>query len=244
MGAGVAGRQCAVGIGCPARGPGSTRRITTAADQPRRAGERLTYDSPAPSGLKELENFSLGIVSTFADRMKRTLSRPVPASELTAYVGHLSYVVSLSAYFMSDMFYLRCFALGGSACGILYHALQPKPLLLPVVWGSLFVAVNSFMIYRILQEEKPVQFQPHELDLYDSFFYGFGVKPRQFQRLVNVRVGLGWEWNGGSWWGSATRRGAARLGLTAVPPCRLVSGAMRSPATCSWGQAGRTSGRW
>lgn len=62
----------------------------------------MTASAPAraPAG-EPPKDLSLGIKSPVADKLMKALKRPMPQSERTAIVGHLAYIVGLSAYCVS-----------------------------------------------------------------------------------------------------------------------------------------------
>jgi hypothetical protein len=53
---------------------------------------------------------------------------------------------------MRDILWLRIFTVVAAACLILYFYFLPEPLLTPVYWNILFIALNFFWIARLLHE--------------------------------------------------------------------------------------------
>ena len=57
-------------------------------------------------------------------------------------VMNLGAVLSLSGFMMTDMLALRCLAISGSLCGMVYNASRKPPQRQAVAWGAVFLAVR------------------------------------------------------------------------------------------------------
>ena len=96
-------------------------------------------------------------------------------------VGMIS---SLTGFMMSNVLHLRALSVFGSICGMIYNT---KNKVWPsVMWGGIFVAVNCTMITMLLLEQRPVAFDDDDYAIYAVHFADHGVRPKQFQRLLNA----------------------------------------------------------
>jgi CRP-like cAMP-binding protein len=100
---------------------------------------------------------------------------------------HLSNLLLLVSYSVRDILWLRWFAVAAALTVIPYYLAQPAVLWPPVLWGSVFMAINLWQIARIYLERRPVVLSPDEQKLYDMGFHA--LRPREFVSLV-----LAGEW--------------------------------------------------
>jgi CRP-like cAMP-binding protein len=71
-------------------------------------------------------------------------------------------ILLLCAYSVTDILWLRLFAVGSSLIAMPYFALQPTPQRAPLVWSVVFVAINLFQAWRIFLERRPVKLSAEE----------------------------------------------------------------------------------
>jgi CRP-like cAMP-binding protein len=57
------------------------------------------------------------------------------------------------------------FAVAASLIALPYFILQPEPLWEPIIWSSVFAAINSFQSWRLFVERRPVQLTPEEEEI-------------------------------------------------------------------------------
>jgi hypothetical protein len=100
----------------------------------------------------------------------------------TNYLVHFSNVLMLVAYSVSDILWLRWFAVAAALTNIPYFLLQPTTLWPPVVWALIFTSINLFQIVRIYLERRPVKLSDDEQTLYDLAFRS--LRPREFVSLA------------------------------------------------------------
>jgi CRP-like cAMP-binding protein len=106
---------------------------------------------------------------------------------LADYLVHLSNLLLLVSYSVRDILWLRWFAVAAALTVMPYYLAQPTVLWPPVLWGSVFMAINLFQIARIYLERRPVVLSADEQTLYDMGFKA--LRPREFVSLV-----LAGEW--------------------------------------------------
>jgi hypothetical protein len=92
----------------------------------------------------------------------------------------------LLGFCMTDPIPLRSCSIISSGASI-FFALTRTPILsyVPVVWSSLFIAVNSFKISVILFSRLDTTLTEIEEEVYSKHFLPFGMRPRQFKSLLN-----------------------------------------------------------
>ena len=88
----------------------------------------------------------------------------------TDYLVHFSNILLLVAYSVRDMLWLRWFAVAAALTNIPYFLVQDYVLWPPVLWASVFTAINLYQIARIYKERRPVVLAPEQQTLYDLAF--------------------------------------------------------------------------
>jgi CRP-like cAMP-binding protein len=82
-----------------------------------------------------------------------------------SYFLHAANILLLVAYSVRDILWLRLFAVAASLIALPYFILQPAPLWEPIIWSSVFAAINSFQSWRLFVERRPVQLTPEEEEI-------------------------------------------------------------------------------
>jgi len=103
------------------------------------------------------------------------------------YLVHFSNILLLVSYSVRDILWLRWFAVAAACTNIPYFLLQGTVLWPPVLWGSVFAAINLFQIARIYMERRPVVLSADETKLHALAFSS--LRPREFLSLA-----LAGEW--------------------------------------------------
>ena len=128
------------------------------------------------------------------------------------YLVHFSNILLLVSYSVRDILWLRWFAVAAALTNIPYFLVQDTVLWPPVLWASVFTAINLFQIARIYMARRPVVLSTDEQTLYDLAFQS--LRPRDFLSLALV----------GEW---CNAEAGERL-LTAGDPAARVSIAISS----------------
>jgi CRP-like cAMP-binding protein len=102
----------------------------------------------------------------------------------TDYLVHFSNILLLVAYSVRDMLWLRWFAVAAALTNIPYFLVQDYVLWPPVLWASVFTAINLYQIARIYKERRPVVLAPEQQTLYDLAFHS--LRPRDFLSLALI----------------------------------------------------------
>jgi Popeye protein conserved region len=79
-----------------------------------------------------------------------------------SYFLHAANILLLGAYSVRDILWLRLLAVAASLISLPYFILQPEPLTEPIIWSSVFAAINSFQSCRLFVERRPVKLTPEE----------------------------------------------------------------------------------
>ena len=82
-----------------------------------------------------------------------------------SYFLHAANILLLVAYSVRDILWLRLFAVAASLISLPYFVLQPEPLWAPIIWSSVFAAINSFQSWRLFLERRPVKLSPEEEEI-------------------------------------------------------------------------------
>ena len=101
---------------------------------------------------------------------------------------HAANVIYLVSYGMRDILWLRLFTVAAAICLIFYFYLRPDPLMVPIYWNLIFIALNVFWISRLLYERRPVTLTKDEQDLCTLVFGT--ITPREMTNLLKIGT---WE---------------------------------------------------
>jgi hypothetical protein len=87
-----------------------------------------------------------------------------------SYFLHAANILLLVAYSVRDILWLRLFAVAASLISLPYFILLPEPLWAPIIWSSVFAAINSFQALRLFVERRPVKLTPEEEEIRQLIF--------------------------------------------------------------------------
>jgi hypothetical protein len=87
-----------------------------------------------------------------------------------SYFLHAANILLLVAYSVRDILWLRLFAVAASLISLPYFIFQPEPLWEPIIWSSVFAAINSFQSWRLFVERRPVKLTPEEEEIHRLAF--------------------------------------------------------------------------
>jgi Popeye-like protein len=97
---------------------------------------------------------------------------------------HVANILLLVAYSVRDILWLRLFALASSLIAIPYFVLQPKALWAPLSWTIVFVIVNLFQSWRLLNERRPIKLTPSEEEIRKLVFKD--LPPRKMLQVLSI----------------------------------------------------------
>jgi hypothetical protein len=130
------------------------------------------------------------------------------------YLVHFSNILLLVSYSVRDILWLRWFAVAAALTNIPYFLVQANVLWPPVLWASVFTAINLYQIARIYMERRPVVLSADEQKLYDLAFRT--LRPREFLSLTLV----------GEWRDSAAGEALLTEGQSATRICIPIAGSV------------------
>jgi len=87
-----------------------------------------------------------------------------------SYFLHAANILLLVAYSVRDILWLRLFAVAASLIALPYFILQPEPLWEPIIWSSVFAAINSFQSWRLFVERRLFKLTPEEDEIHRLAF--------------------------------------------------------------------------
>jgi hypothetical protein len=136
--------------------------------------------------------------------------------EVLVNAGNLMYLFS---YSVRDILWLRVLTVIGGLCLLPYYYLQPEPLMAPIYWNIVFMAINSYWITRLLLERRPVQLDTDEQRLYQLAFRT--LTPREALNLFKL----------GTWRSSASGERLVKQGEAVDSLSILLSGRATAEAS-------------
>lgn len=99
-------------------------------------------------------------------------------------VGNGAYAALACGFLMTDIFALRVLLVGGYSGLVTYHALQPRPLRIPLRWSMFFVAINAAAVAQLAMDRLPIALSDEEEVLHVASFAPLSQK--QFKRLLDI----------------------------------------------------------
>jgi hypothetical protein len=106
------------------------------------------------------------------------------------FATHVASVLTLLAYLVKDILWLRALTILACIAGIIFNYFVAAAPLWPVInWNLVFIVINVVQIVLILRERRGVKFTEEEKELYQTLFKNFA--PFEFMKLL--RLG---EWKG------------------------------------------------
>jgi Popeye protein conserved region len=101
-----------------------------------------------------------------------------------SYFLHAANILLLIGYSVRDILWLRLFAVAASLIALPYFILQPEPLWEPIIWSSVFAAINSFQSWRLFVERRPVKLTSEEEEIRRLVFPD--LPSRKVLQLLNL----------------------------------------------------------
>jgi hypothetical protein len=101
-----------------------------------------------------------------------------------SYFLHAANILLLVAYSVRNILWLRLFSVAASLIALPYFILQPEPLWEPIIWSSVFAAINSFQSWRLFVERRPVKLTPEEQEIRQLAFPD--LPPRKVLQILGI----------------------------------------------------------
>lgn len=96
--------------------------------------------------------------------------------------GHVSYVLIAISYWLTDIYWLRVMAIVGLAMEIVYFIFSGGDLRAGIGWDMVFIAINAYQLYRLVQERWSLRLPEAERELLRGVFAG--LEDAQIARLL------------------------------------------------------------
>jgi hypothetical protein len=101
--------------------------------------------------------------------------------------GHLASVLTMVAYLLRDILWLRFLTILSCFAGIVFNYWVPSsPLWSVIAWNTLFAIINIVQIAIIIKERTGINFSEEEKELYETLFKNFA--PFEFMKLMRIAV--------------------------------------------------------
>ncbi|MGZ8843556.1 MAG: cyclic nucleotide-binding domain-containing protein [Pyrinomonadaceae bacterium] len=99
--------------------------------------------------------------------------------------GHLASVLTMVAYLLKDILWLRMLTILSCFAGIAFNYFVPAtPLWTIIYWNVLFAVINIVQVAIIIKERSNVHFSEEEKELHETLFKNFA--PFEFMKLMRV----------------------------------------------------------
>jgi Popeye-like protein len=99
--------------------------------------------------------------------------------------GHLASVLTMVAYLLKDILWLRLLTILSCFAGIAFNYFVPSaPLWTVIYWNVLFAVINIVQVAIIVKERADVHFSEEEKELHETLFKNFA--PFEFMKLMRV----------------------------------------------------------
>jgi len=105
--------------------------------------------------------------------------------EKVYYATHIASALTLLAYLVRDILWLRTLTIFACIAGIVFNYFVAAHPLWPVInWNLVFIAINVVQIVIIIRERRGVVFTEEEKELYQTLFSNFA--PFEFMKLLRI----------------------------------------------------------
>ena len=99
--------------------------------------------------------------------------------------GHLASILTMVAYLLRDMLWLRFLTILSCFAGITFNYLVPAtPLWTVIAWNTLFAIINIVQIAIIIKDRTGIHFSEEEKELHETLFKKFA--PFEFMKLMRI----------------------------------------------------------
>lgn len=101
--------------------------------------------------------------------------------------GHGAFLFLAVSYLETDFMNLRLFAFSGISLSMIFQYYREFPLIIPLRWNSLFLAINTFMIALLLKEKADAQnISDDQRKVFVGLFERRNMKQEDFCKLMII----------------------------------------------------------
>ena len=113
-------------------------------------------------------------------------AQPETLPALNDLVGLAGFGLITVQWLMDDVLVLRSFGLASCASMVIFNLCRKPPVMLPVYFNVLFIAVNGYFIARIVDERRDVELCGDAALLWESALSDSGLPRKAVQALVEA----------------------------------------------------------
>jgi len=101
------------------------------------------------------------------------------------FAGHLASILTMAAYLLKDILWLRLLTILSCFAGIAFNYFVPAtPLWTIIYWNIIFAIINIVQVTLIIRERSGIHFTEEEKELHDTLFKHFA--PFEFMKLMRI----------------------------------------------------------
>jgi Popeye protein conserved region len=108
---------------------------------------------------------------------------PLSGQTAAEILTHISCALSFGAFLVRDMLWLRFLAIGSSLVWIAAMAAN-NWITASFFWNGVVIAINTYNIGVLLNENRSVSFTDEERELYETLFRSF--RPGEFLKVIRI----------------------------------------------------------
>lgn len=104
------------------------------------------------------------------------------------YIAILSALFLSLSLFMTNMLWLRLFMIIADLLElVVYYFIRPgQPLWVQITMSAVYISINLYSLFRLLQERYPIQFEKEVKELYETVFAQFTIA--EFKLLLKIGI--------------------------------------------------------
>ena len=105
-------------------------------------------------------------------------------------VGHLSFLIVALSLAMKDIIFLRILGILSGFVGIFYnYFVTTDPLWIPIIWLSIFIVINIFMISLFYFENLKGNLSAEDIEIWQNNFIGLTVQEfKTIKKISNSKL--------------------------------------------------------
>ena len=103
--------------------------------------------------------------------------------------GHLSFLLAAFSFLMRDIIWLRIISIISGLIGIIFNFLIPAgPLWIPIMWLTIFICINIYMITSFYYSNRSSGFSENDLNIWKNNFWGLTAEEfRKVRKIMELK---------------------------------------------------------
>ena len=104
--------------------------------------------------------------------------------------GHLSFLIVAISLSMKDIIFLRTLSICSGIIGVFYnYFVTSDPLWVPIIWLSIFILINAYMITIYYLENKRSNLNSDDIEIWKTNFIGLSLREfKLIKKISNTKV--------------------------------------------------------